>query len=152
MVKENFSRKSGNNPGNNLALKTGYFLVFFLVILLAVLFYAYSDIFNVKDETEYSEVMPHLLTRIENPEVESRLDNTITEVPSDIFIRTKLNDGVFLAVKEDLKGIYAYDINDQSLKKLIKVKNDHNFINSLSIASNSEWVVWVEDEDLIMDT
>ncbi|ADY57022.1 hypothetical protein Sgly_2749 [Syntrophobotulus glycolicus DSM 8271] len=80
----------------------------------------------------------------------TRQDSDIFAVPAQTFIKSKLSDHLLLAVKSDLKDIYTYDVEKQSLTKFLAVKNSDKFIKK--IVSNTEWIVWLETEDLVLDT
>lgn len=148
MVEKKHSDKLENNKGDRLTFKSVYLLLFFVIILGGVLVNNFSGLFKNKPELFKDE--NDISNGVSSHQIESRLDNKIIDMIPDIFIYDKLREGVFLGVKGDLKDIYAYDINNNSLKKIIRVKDEGNFIKSLSC--NSDWIVWVENEVLIMDT
>lgn len=144
MVKVKFKRRPNQRLKGSFSLKVAFFLL--LLVLLPAVIFGVGCNTDSNIQPDKPDVLPHILRRVEKPDVVSRLDYPKTEVPSELFIRTELRDGVFLGVKEDTKSIYAFELSDRTLKKLTEVKSEQKYINLLTIVSNSEWVVWVEDE------
>lgn len=104
---------------------------------------------NEKEPSGPSYSPPNRPTPVREPELEDYTARAVTEIPGGMFIGGKLKDGVFLAVKEGKKHIYAFNLVKQALSELIEVKDRDNFINIY--AGNTEWVVWVEHESYIIE-
>lgn len=91
-----------------------------------------------------------LLSSCKTNLMESRSVFKITETPNELFVKDRLKDGVFLAVNKNFKDIFEYNVKNNTYNGIIKTKNSDKYIKS--VACNTQWVVWVEDESLIMNT
>ncbi|MBU3192205.1 hypothetical protein [Clostridium bowmanii] len=71
-------------------------------------------------------------------------------IPTNIFIDARLNEEELLVRKEESKKLYIYNLKNMSTRDFLKAYNPNNFIHT--VVCNSKWVVWIEDESLIMNT
>lgn len=70
----------------------------------------------------------------------------IIDLPTDIFVKCRM-DSNLIAVKSDCKIIYSFNIETRKLSELYSVNKMENYIKT--VVSNSEWIIWVENETLI---
>lgn len=82
--------------------------------------------------------------------VETKTDQIIiTELPLDFSVRGKISDYKLLITGSSNKNINIYNLQSQKQSVLAEPYYNNNFIKS--IASNKNWVVWIEDEAEIVD-
>ncbi len=82
---------------------------------------------------------------------DAMLDLEKIEIPDAGLMRMskQLRQGVLITIDADGKAIFSYDVANGSTEVIVLAKEER-FIDS--IACNSEWIVWVEDESFLYDT
>lgn len=115
-------------------------LITILIIILAFGVYIFNNV-DKKDVSVMNETSRILIAS----------NTKIKDMPLDISIEGKLDNGSFLVKKnDDSKNAYSYNKGNDSLKKIVSVNNKSNFIQT--ILCNSNWIVWLENEAMIVNT
>lgn len=130
------------NLSQKLIRNTAFKLCFLLLISTQNFFFGGCD--SSKSYTSSNKI------NVKKTELISLKNQNEYNIPKNIFIDARLNKNELLMRKEDSKEIYTYNIKNSTITNFLKVNNPKNFIHT--VVCNSEWVVWVENETLIMNT
>ena len=122
-----------------------YIFIFILIIpIVLIIFYKYiysSD--NKNLDLEDSKVT------VSNEDVKipiTHRDNKSIGFPENLFISGKIKGNVFLCNDDKGQDIYGYDIEKKSKTKIGSSSKGY-YVKKL--ISNDNWIVWIEDEQLI---
>lgn len=102
-------------------------------------------------ESPKSTITKPIDTNLSNKTVVVNLFNVKKmELPSGLFFDGSIKSDILIGKKKDLKNIYSYNIKDGKVNKITSNYNTNNFIKT--VVSNTQWIVWIENEILIDDT
>lgn len=74
-------------------------------------------------------------------------ENIIT-LPTELIVKSKMGNEL-LFIDSEAKNLFAYNITTYTNRPIISVNNKNYFFKT--IASNQQWIVWIEDDSLISD-
>lgn len=89
----------------------------------------------------------------ENPKAivaEKFSEKNLIDLPLNLFIEGMINSNEIVATDKDLNKILLYNLTTKKQSTIIEPLNRNHYIKN--VVSNSDWIVWVEDEVLIQST
>lgn len=126
--------------------------VFLIIIIAICVISIYKFKINNRLKTVGNSAKTLYITNTDKPKttVVNAFNVSTKNLPLDISFQGSIKNNSLIGCKEDYKNIYSYNINDANTNIISKVYNNNNFIKT--IISDSEWIIWVENETLVEDT